>query len=138
MPATSVRGTVLDDFGQPLAGVIVSRKNAPSSTVTSRAGAFQIDAPLQSELIFTHPFFHVKEVRLKNAADVRVKLSGRYLQPLYSQNAIAASDDTTILLQNRKQLVPVLYGYKRPAEILGAVSTINGNQISTTPAPSYL
>ncbi|HEV7330465.1 MAG TPA: SusC/RagA family TonB-linked outer membrane protein [Flavisolibacter sp.] len=133
-----VTGSVLDDFGKPLSGVTVNRKGTQLSTETDKTGVFQLEAPLQSSLQFSHPLFNVAEVRVKNASELTVKLSKRYLHQLDAVNNNVTTTDTSEILLNRKQRLNVLYGEKSRADVLGSYASIYSTQLNTTPASTYL
>ena len=136
--AVTIKGTVFDDFGKPLPGVTVKRGKTSYSTVTDLSGTFQIDAPLPSKLVFSHPLFNIAEVNAKTASDVSVKLTKRYLHHLNEAAGGIRSSDSILNSINGKQFVPVLYGFKDPAEILGSVATVYSKQLATTPGSNYL
>lgn len=134
----SASGKVIDDYGQPLAGVIVSVKGAQSSTVTNKAGLFQLDVPAKSRLVFSHPSYDVAEIRADHVKDLTIRLSERYMHQYVPANTNQAPDDSVAQAQRKSGQVNVLYGVQDPNSVLGAYSTVYNSQLSTTPAPSYL
>ena len=137
---TTVRltGTVVDDFGKPLSGVVVSQTGAAISTLTDKAGAFQVEAAPDSRVLFSHPLFNSTSIKAGHAGELTIRLSKRYLHQLGPVKNSVTITDTTELLLNRRQRVNVLYGEKNPAELLGSYATVYGSQLGTAPVPNYL
>lgn len=113
----SVAGTVLDEYGHPLQGVQVQVKEGGNSVFTDQEGRFTIDTKASNTLLFQHPAFNVRELKVKSRKDLFVKLQDRFIQ---SHDRVA-----------------VLYDTINVSSSVGSISTIYTNQLSTTPASLY-
>src|SRR5258708_22093933 len=70
-----VKGKVLDEKGNPLAGVSVEWKNEGLHTITDNAGNFQLKIPrLEGTLSFSYVGYEIKEVAV-SSADLTIALS---------------------------------------------------------------
>ena len=123
----SVTGAVADDYNRPLNRVLVTVKGTSVTAVTDGDGRFSIATPLPGILIFKHPLFNVQEMQVSNSKELSIKLTDRYLHS-------AAGIDSGAAMQ---QKVNLLYGASAVDKMLGSVSTIYSNQLSTTPASLY-
>lgn len=47
-----IKGKVVDEFGEPFAGVIVESKESPKFTITDSDGKYSIRLPEDSQLVF--------------------------------------------------------------------------------------
>ena len=134
-----VEGTVVDDYGYPLQGVLVSLKGSKAGVFSDKDGHFRIEAPAGSVLVFEHASFAVAEVKTRAGQEVLIRLADRYLHaPVNTVRAAAPAGDTIYLGSVKPAFIDVLYGRARPETVLGSVSSIGKNQLNTTPASSYL
>lgn len=112
-----ISGVVVDDYGALLKNVHVAVKGKVDSSVTDLKGFFSISATTGDVLVFSAQNFYVREVKVKGDTVLRVNLTPSYLK----------SPDK----------IDVLYGTADRSSVLGAVSTIYTNQLTTTPASLY-
>lgn len=117
MQDTLVKGNVFDEYGRPLSGVSVSVKKSNITATTDPDGLFEINAPSAATLVFVHPDYRIEETRIAGSKSVTATLVKKYLHYVDS--------------------VDVLYETRNKEKILGAVSTIYTNQLTTTPSPLY-
>ncbi|MES1249590.1 MAG: carboxypeptidase-like regulatory domain-containing protein, partial [Chitinophaga rupis] len=103
-----VTGTVLDDYGHPLAGVSVSVKGGKAVSFTNADGEFHIDAAAGSVLVIEHPRFDVREWKVKGGEKPLFALAARPLQERHGRDV--PSGDTIRLSSMRPQQLDVLYG----------------------------
>ncbi len=74
--AIEVRGSVLDDKGQPLQGVSILLKGSKTGTVTDASGNYIIRVPEGSgTLVFSFVGFNTKEVNINNSKTINVTLT---------------------------------------------------------------
>ena len=107
-----VRGTVRDTAGAPLVGAIVRQKNGPAGTTTSETGAFELNVPEGTPLIFSLIGYEPQELAASAAPmDVRLKVSASALE----------------------QVVVVGYGSDTRRKLVTAVSTIKTDKMTTLP-----
>ena len=124
----SVNGQVLDDYGRPLKNVRIVDKKSGANTVSSADGRFVINAGISETLVFNYPLFDVQEVKIMSNKDILVKLSDRYL---HSGTGLDSAGNVT------PQKIDILYGKTTSDKLLGSISTVYSNQLSTTPASLY-
>lgn len=71
----TVSGRVLDEGGAGLSGISVTVKGTSNGTTTSRTGAFQINAPAGSTLMFSGIGFETKEIAVGDQTSFTVNLT---------------------------------------------------------------
>ncbi|WP_299212708.1 TonB-dependent receptor [uncultured Aquimarina sp.] len=114
----TITGTVTASDGVPLPGVNVLVKNTRIGSLTDFDGNYSIDAPDDARvLIFSYVGFKTKEVLINNRSVVNVTL-------VEEVNAL-------------EQIVVIGYGNKRKADLTGAVSTIQADNIAELPIISF-
>lgn len=69
---TQVRGTVLDESGEPVIGATIQIKGTSQGTVTDIDGNFNLSAPADGTLLISYVGYIIQEVPV--SADVRVEL----------------------------------------------------------------
>ncbi len=113
----TVSGTVLDDYGHGIKGATIKAKN--TSALSDATGQFQIIAAKGEVLMFSYAGFKESEIKVDRDSIpvVLVKLT---------RSDIPNGDK-----------VDVLYEVKDANKILGSVSTIYTNQLTTTPSPTF-
>jgi TonB-linked SusC/RagA family outer membrane protein len=112
-----ISGTVFDEYGVPLKNVHITLKQKADSAVTDGKGTFTIKASAGDIMKFTCKNYYVRQVKLKRQDTLTVHLIPSYLQ---------APDK-----------VDVLYGSSNRSAVLGSISTIYTNQLTTTPSSIY-
>lgn len=130
----SVSGTVLDDYGHPLGGVIIHVKGRNATVFSGADGTFHIDAAAGGKLVFEHPRYDVREWRVRGGQPT-ITMAER---PLHQPVKMAPDGDTIYLQLMKPERIDVLYGQANPNTFLGSISTTGGSLLSNTPAPSYL
>jgi TonB-linked SusC/RagA family outer membrane protein len=112
-----VSGTVVDEYGVALKGVHIVTKRKTDSATTDMKGQFAIKASAGDVLVFGYKNFYVREITVKGSDTLSVHLIPTYLK---SQDKL-----------------DVLYGTADQKSVLGSISTIYTNQLTTTPASLY-
>ncbi|HEY8956657.1 SusC/RagA family TonB-linked outer membrane protein [Chitinophaga sp.] len=112
----AISGRLIDNYGQPLAGVAIFIKNTGDSTSTNANGAFTIRAARNTTLVFRHPGYREIEQKVQDTA-ITLRM-----------------DELFIPLPQR---IPVLYGEASVKSSVGSIATVYTNQLSTTPATLY-
>ncbi len=111
--------TIVDEFGNPMAGASILGKDGKGLGKTDDDGSFVLSSPvLSEELICKHIGYYPQLVKLKNRGSFLIKMRKRYLQ-----------DPGKTL---------VLYEEKSDKDVVGAVSSVYTPQLTTTPTPLYL
>lgn len=114
----SVTGTIVDEYNRGIKGVNITTPSNSVSVQTGDAGAFSVTAQKGDVLVFSYPGYTTASAVVRsNAQVIVIKLSHNFVpQP---------------------DKVDMLYETKSADKVLGAVSTIYNNQLTSTPAPLY-
>ena len=112
--AISVKGSITDANGKGLATVSVSEKGTTNGTTSNDDGSFLIRVSNQNSiLVISSVGYHAKEVIVGNRSSVSVQLE-------------SASGEL-------QQVVVVGYGTQKRENIIGSVSTLSAEQLTTRP-----
>lgn len=109
----SITGTVVASDGSTLEGVTVSVRGTARAAVTDAAGTYSISASQGETLVFSYVGFGTKTAVVGTANEINMVL------------APAASD--------LDEVVVVGYGTQRRADITGAVSNVNMEELGSRP-----
>ena len=137
-PSPLVKGTVVDEYGVPLSGVLVALKGTNTSVVSGGDGVFRIDAPTGGVLVLSHPLFNITECRIGKDTALMIRMSERYLRTPSGRIATSITGDTVSLPAVPAQKIDVLYGQAETRHFLGAISTVGSGELGSTPASNYL
>ncbi len=105
-----VKGQVVDQDGEPLIGATVRVKGAQTGSVTDIDGNFAIDAASNATLVISYVGYKDREVAVRGRAVI---------------DAIQMESDSQIL----DQVVVVGYGTQKKADLTGAVSIVNAEEL---------
>jgi TonB-dependent starch-binding outer membrane protein SusC len=114
----SVTGKVTDAAGMGLPGVSVSVKGTTRGTNTDAEGAYKIQAPSGSVLVFSSVGFQSQEISIGARSTVDVKLA----------------DDNKIL----NEVVVVGYGTAKRKDLTGAVTNVTAKEFNAGIVPNPL
>lgn len=107
---------VIDEFGEKLIGANVFSSAGKLLASSDEEGTARFTDEDQSGKVYiSHPGYYTKHIDVSERTSVQMVI-----------NYMAASQ------------VHILYDTKNEKEILGAVSSVNNNQIKSTPTPLYL
>ena len=112
--AETINGLVLDDFGKPLAGVIIHSENGKNGTSTDSKGEFSMSIDDGSQA-------------------VTISLYG------YASQKIAVSDKQELEVKlkwdahKKEEVVQLGYTSQLRSEISGAISTVHGEELEKAP-----
>lgn len=113
---TQVRGTVVDETGQPVIGATIQIKGTSQGTVTDVDGRFNLSAPANGTLVISYVGYATQEVPV--SSNVRVVLKG----------------DTEVL----DEVVVTALGIRRERKALGyAAQDLNSEQLSKAGTTSF-
>ncbi|MBW4891878.1 SusC/RagA family TonB-linked outer membrane protein [Mucilaginibacter sp. HMF5004] len=111
-----VTGVVKDDTGQPMPGVNVSVKGKPSNVSTNKDGMYVIQAdPANDALVFSFIGYKRQTISLDKRATLNVSMD---------------TDQGKL-----DEVVVIGYGTKKRSQVIGAVATINAEEIADVPSP---
>ena len=105
-----VKGQVVDQDGEPLIGATVKVKGAQTGSITDMDGNFQIDAASNATLVVSYVGYKDREVAVRGRAII---------------DAIHLESDSQLL----DQVVVVGYGTQKKADLTGAVSIVNAEEL---------
>lgn len=115
--ARSVKGTVLDQNGEPVIGANIVEKGTTNGTISDINGQFTLNVGQRNPvLVVSYIGFATKEVPVGNASSLNVKLS----------------ENTEAL----DEVVVVGYGVQKRASVTGSVATIQTKDIATVKTPN--
>ena len=109
-PTIKIKGSVVDEQGEPLIGATVKVKGAQTGVVTDFDGNFSLDAPANSVLIISYVGYNDREVAVNSRAII---------------DKIQLESNTKTL----DQLVVVGYGTQKKADLTGSLSVVNAEQL---------
>lgn len=113
----TVSGKVTDENGEPLPGASVTVAGTTSGTVTDLDGNYTLTVPDGSTLIFSYIGFESVQVSVENRSLINIAL-----------NVDAKSLDEVLV---------VGYGTMRKQDITGAVSSVEGEALTSTPVLGF-
>jgi iron complex outermembrane receptor protein len=118
--STAVSGKVTSDKGEPLSGVTVKVKNAPTSVATNNNGEYKIIVPNGGILIFSFIGYEVMEITVNKREIINV----------------------TLQVQNTglNEVVVVGYGTSKKSDLTGSVGSVKAKDFNKgiTVAPEQL
>lgn len=114
-----VKGTVVDNNGEPLPGVTVLLKGTMQGTVTNADGTFSINVKdASSVLVFSFVGFESQELTVGNRSEITVELQ---------QSVVGLGE-----------VIAIGYGTQKKRDIIGSISTINSEKLmKATDASSF-
>jgi TonB-linked SusC/RagA family outer membrane protein len=108
-----VKGQVVDEQGDPLIGATIRVKGANGGTATDLDGNFQVDVPANAILVISYVGYKDREIAVRSRAII---------------DPIQLSQDNKLL----DQVVVVGYGTQKKADLTGAVSVVNAEEMKKT------
>jgi TonB-dependent starch-binding outer membrane protein SusC len=112
--ARPVTGVVTDASGTPLEGVSVSVKGSQNAVETDAMGKFSIDVRDNDVLIFSIVNYKTQEVSVNGQSSLIIKM--------------------TVNNKELNEVIVVGYQSQRRSNILGAVTTVNADNVSKIPS----
>ena len=114
-----IKGVVLDELGQPMIGVTIVPKGASRGATTDFDGTFTIVVPTNTTtLVFSYVGYDSKEVVITNQTNIKVSM-------------VPGS-------KTLNEVVIVGYGTQKKKNVLGAISSVKGESLTLSSAPSVL
>lgn len=104
-----VKGTVLDETDQPVAGAFVTVKGETRGAMTDGAGRFAISVKSSDVLIVSFLGYEDEQVPVGTQKDILVKL-------VPQENQL-------------EEVVMVAYGAQKKASVIGSITTVDAGQI---------
>lgn len=109
-----IKGTVIDDLGEPVLGATVQVVGTTTGAVTDIDGNFSVNA--------------------KPGAELKVSFVGYDTQTVVAKNGmtITLSENSTLL----QDVEVVAYGVQKKVTVTGAIASVKGDDLLTTPVSS--
>jgi len=114
----NVKGTVLDESGETLAGVNITQKGTSNGTATDADGKFGITVPKGAVLVFNYIGFASQEIVVKDGSPLQITLT----------------ED----VQKLSEVVVVGYGTRQRKSITGAVDQVGSSTFENRPVSNAL
>ena len=115
--AKTVKGTIVDQTGEPVIGANIVEKGTTNGTISDGNGQFTLNLQQKNPvLVVSYIGFSTKEVPVGNASSLNIKLS----------------EDTESL----DEVVVVGYGVQKRASVTGSVASIQSKDIATVKTPN--
>jgi len=111
VPATEIKGKIVDENGKPIPNANVTIKNTTKSVSTSADGSFSIMVPDNSVLVFSYVGYLKQEVAIGSQNFLNITL-------LPDPNS------------GLNEVVVVGYGTQKKASLTSAISTVNTKEMS--------
>lgn len=107
----SLKGTVVDEIGEPIVGANIQVKGLSTGTITDIDGNFALEIPTSTVLIVSYIGYQTKEVQVRNQSNLRIVLT-----------------ENTELLD---EVVVTALGIKREEKALGySVQKVSGESLA--------
>jgi len=111
MQAITVKGTVLDDNGEPVIGASVLMKGTTTGTITDIDGNFTLSNVNPGILVVSYIGYKTQEIQAKDGAPVKIVLK----------------EDSEVL----EEVVVVGYGTQKKATMTGSVTVVNDKMLES-------
>lgn len=113
-----VKGTVVDENGEPLIGVTISEKKNPTNgTITDLDGGFTLNvSTMNGTLQFSYVGYKTLEEKIKSFMEVQM-----------------SSDSQTL-----DEVVVVAYGTQSRVSVTGAITSVNAEQLKQSPSSNIV
>lgn len=110
-----VKGTVVDETGQPMIGVTVKVRGSQAATITDFDGNFSLNVPVGSTIELSYIGYNTLEV----------KATGKAL-------SLKMTPDNKVM----EEVVVIGYGTQKKRDLTGAITTVKSDDITLTPGPN--
>ncbi|HWB93713.1 MAG TPA: TonB-dependent receptor [Puia sp.] len=118
-PAQDVKGKVLDEKGNPVAGATITVKGARIAVVSQADGSFVLDGIRENAvLIISFTGYQTQEIALKGRKEITVQLA--------------------INVKGLNEIVVVAYGTVRKSDLTGSVAQVKPAEITSYPTNNVI
>jgi TonB-linked SusC/RagA family outer membrane protein len=115
----TIKGVVLDELGQPMIGVNIAQKGSAKGTTTDFDGSFTITVSSNTvALVVSYVGYETKEVAIAGKTNISISM--------------------VPVSKTLNEVVIVGYGTQKKKNVLGAMSSIKGETLTLSSAPSVL
>lgn len=111
--SVSVKGIVKDEFGRPLAGVIINSPDGETGASTNANGEYVINLDVNSHLIFSYTGYTTQKISANGKTQIDVELKPD--------------------IHKKDEIVQLGYTSQLRHEISGSVATVSGEELEKSP-----
>jgi len=112
----TIKGSVVDENGEPLPGATISVQGTTKGTVTNLDGNFSITVPESSTLVVSFIGYEAQIIKVTNQTVLNIKLN---------QDASAL-----------EEVVVIGYGTQRKSDLTGSIGSVGETELNERPSPS--
>lgn len=105
-----VKGLVLNEIDQPIAGINIKVKGSTTSTVSDASGRFVIKASANDVLVFSAIGFKIQEITVSPGKEIKVNL--------------------LMDMQGLEEVVVIGYGTQKRSNLTSAVTSVSGEKLT--------
>lgn len=109
-----IKGVIKDEIGESVIGATIAVKGTTVGTISDKDGLFSLEADEADILVVSYVGYLTQELKVGTKSDVIIKLK----------------EDNKIL----EEVVVVGYGIQKKASAVGAISSVKGEALTTSPA----
>ena len=106
-----IKGTVVDEFGEPMIGVTIKVKGAQVAGITDIDGNFTLNAKEGAEIEFSYIGYLTQTLKLKSGMQVQMKPDSQMME----------------------EVVVIGYGTMKKRDLTGAITTVKSEDITINP-----
>lgn len=110
----TVKGTVIDNTGEPVIGANVTEKGTTNGMITDLDGHFSLSVKKNATLIISYIGYITQEIPVRGNADMKVTLN----------------EDSKAL----EEVVVIGYGTARKSDVTGSIASVQGDKLREVPA----
>lgn len=110
----TVKGTVIDNTGEPVIGANVTEKGTTNGMITDLDGHFSLSVKKNAILVISYIGYITQEIPVKGNADLKVTLN----------------EDSKAL----EEVVVIGYGTARKSDVTGSIASVQGDKLREVPA----
>lgn len=110
----TVKGTVIDNTGEPVIGANVTEKGTTNGMITDLDGRFSLSVKKNATLVISYIGYISQEIPVKGNADLKITLK----------------EDAKAL----EEVVVIGYGTARKSDVTGSIASVQGDKLREVPA----
>lgn len=112
--SVTVKGTVIDNTGEPVIGANVTEKGTTNGMITDLDGHFSLSVQKNTTLVISYIGYLTQEISVKGNADLKISLK----------------EDAKAL----EEVVVIGYGTARKSDVTGSIASVGGDKLREVPA----
>lgn len=112
--STAVKGTVVDEFGEPLMGVTIKIVGTTNGSITDLDGKFSLNAAPGASLEFSYIGYKTQVVKASAVMNVKLEPDSKVMD----------------------EVVVIGYGTQKKRDLTGAITSVKSEDITINPGPN--